>query len=118
MLNMSSSSSHIYSDIAESEASRDQDNHLKTPDGEQRRRSLATSAAPLIDSLKRNLERRRSEISLHLPSIPILSQRRKSEASQSKPAIPLIIETGNEGNFETLVEEEFVTEDVHMRGKL
>jgi len=114
---MSSPSSHIYSDIADSEASRDQDNNLKAPEGEQRRRSLATLAAPLIDSLKRNLERRRSEISLHLPSLPTISQRRKSEACQSKPPIPLITVTGNEGGFETPVEEEFVREDVHMRGK-
>jgi len=117
MLNLSSPSSHIYSDIADSEAPRDQDNSLKAPDGGQRRTSLATIAAPLIDSLKRNLERRRSEISLHLPSIPILSQRRKSEASQSKPPVPLITVTGNEGDFETPVEEEFVREDVHTRGK-
>lgn len=114
---MSSSSSHIYSDIANSEAPRDQENQLKAPEGEERRRSLATLAAPLIDSLKRNLERRKSEISLHLPSIPILSQRRKSEACQSKPPVPLITVTGNEGDFETPVEEEFVREDVHMRGK-
>jgi hypothetical protein len=90
---------------------------LKAPDEGQRRRSLATLTAPLIDSLKRNLERRRSEISLHLPSISILSQRRKSETLQSKPPIPLITVTGNEGEFETPVEEEFVREDVHTRGK-
>lgn len=117
MLNMSSPSTHIYSDIADSEAPRDQDNHLKAPDGGQRRRSLVTLAAPLIDSLKRNLERRTSEISLHLPSIPILSQRRKSEACQSKPPIPVITVTGNEGDSKTPVEEEFVREDVRMRGK-
>ena len=90
---------------------------MKAPDEGQRRKSLASLAAPLIDSIKRNIERRKSEIGLHLPSIPNLSQRRKSEASLSKPSIPLITVTGNEGDFETPVEVEFIREDVHVRRK-
>jgi hypothetical protein len=116
MLNMSSPSSHIYSDVADLDATGDQDTHLNAPDGGQRRKSLAALAAPLIDSLKRNLERRKSEISLHLPSLPIISQRRKSEASLSKPPIPLITITGNE-DFEDPVEEECVKEDIQVHGK-
>lgn len=117
MLNISSPSSHIYSDAADSDAAGDQDTHLKAPDGEKRRKSLTALAAPLMDSLKRNLERRKSEISLHLPSLPILSERRKSEASLSKPPIPLITVTGNEGDFETPVEEECVREDIQLHGR-
>jgi hypothetical protein len=115
MVNMSSPPSHIYSsDIADPDATGDQDSHLKAPDGDQRRKSLAALAAPLLDSLKRNIERRKSEISLHLPSLPVLSQRRKSEASLSKTPIPVITITGNDGDFETPVEEECVKEDIHV----
>ncbi|XP_021915674.1 gamma-aminobutyric acid receptor subunit alpha-1-like isoform X2 [Zootermopsis nevadensis] len=112
MLNMSSPSSHIYSEIAEAESPADQDAHLKASDGTEHRKSLSLLAAPLIDSLKRNIERRKSEMSLHLPSLPIVSQRRKSEASLTKPPIPVITVTGNEGDTEDPVEEECVREEI------
>jgi hypothetical protein len=112
---MSSPASHIYSEIADADTPADQDTHLKASDGRERRKSLALLAAPLIDSLKRNIERRKSEISLHLPSLPVVSDRRKSEASLPKPPVPLITVTENEGDLENPVEEECVREEI--RGK-
>nr|QQH14658.1 putative cys-loop ligand-gated anion channel subunit [Periplaneta americana] len=89
------------------EAASDKDGHLKAPDGRDRRRSLVSLAAPIIDSLKRNIERRKSEISLHLPAIPLLTQRRKSEASLSRPPpIPLITVTGNDSDVEAQTQDD------------
>ncbi|XP_069679065.1 gamma-aminobutyric acid receptor subunit alpha-2-like isoform X2 [Periplaneta americana] len=104
MINISSPSP-IYQEIGE--AASDKDGHLKAPDGRDRRRSLVSLAAPIIDSLKRNIERRKSEISLHLPAIPLLTQRRKSEASLSRPPpIPLITVTGNDSDVEAQTQDE------------
>ncbi|XP_023701660.1 gamma-aminobutyric acid receptor subunit alpha-2 isoform X2 [Cryptotermes secundus] len=110
MLNISSPSSQDYSEVTG-----DLDAHLKVPGLEERRKSLVSLAAPLVDSLKRNIQRRKSEISLHLPSLPILSQRRKSEASLAKPPIPLITVTGNEDDPERPVEEECVREEIQRK---
>lgn len=115
MLNISSPSSHDYNETTDTDATGDRDAHLKAPGLGERRKSLVTLAAPLIDSLKRNIERRKSEISLHLPSLPILSQRRKSEASLAKPPIPLITVTGNEDDPEKPVEEECVREEIQRK---
>lgn len=112
MLDMSSPSSHVYSEIADPGAPGDRDAHSKASGGTEHRKSLALLPTTLIDSLKRNIERRKSEISLHLPSLPILSQRRKSETSLPKPPIPLITVTGNEGDAENPVEEECVREEM------
>jgi hypothetical protein len=121
MLNMSPQSSHIYSEIPDlesaSDTAGDQDAHLKAPDERERRKSLVSLATPIIDSLKLNIERRKSEISLHLPSIPVLFQRRKSEASLPKLPIPVITVTGNDGDSENPVEEECIREEIQERGR-
>jgi hypothetical protein len=115
MLNISSPSRHNCSETSDPDATGDRDTHLKAPGSEERRKSLVSLAAPLIDSLKRNIERRKSEISLHLPSLPILSERRKSETSLAKPPVPLITVTGNEDDSETPVEEQCVREEIQRR---
>lgn len=115
MLNISSPSSHNYSETSDPDATGDRDAHLKAPGLGERRKSLVSLAAPLIDSLKRNIERRKSEISLHLPSLPVVSERRKSEASLAKPPIPLITVTGNEDDPEKPVEEECVREEIQRK---
>ncbi|PSN48891.1 hypothetical protein C0J52_09672 [Blattella germanica] len=99
MINMSSSSAHIYNEIGEpGEDKEDPNRHLSPGDARERRKSLVSLAAPFIDSLKKNIERRKSEISMHLPPIPLL-MRRKSEASINKPPIPMITVTGNEDDI-------------------
>jgi hypothetical protein len=112
---MSSPSGHIYSEIVDADIPADLDSNLKASDEREHRKSLVSLAAPLIDSLKRNIERRKSEISLHLPSLPIVSQRRKSEASLPKLPIPVITVTENEGDLDNPVEEECVREEIRGR---
>jgi hypothetical protein len=109
MLNISSPSNH------DPDATGDRDTHLKAPGLGERRKSLVSLAAPLIDSLRRNMERRKSEISLHLPSLPVLAQRRKSETSLTKAPIPLITVSGSEDISEKPIEEECVREEIQRR---
>ena len=75
--------------------------HLRAPENKQRRSSLVLLAAPYIDPIKKNIERRKSEISLHLPQIPLLTQRRKSEVNIQQPLpIPHITVTDDQVDVE------------------
>ncbi|KAJ9594385.1 hypothetical protein L9F63_014175, partial [Diploptera punctata] len=95
---MELSSGQMYHEIGESmEEGSSKSSYLQAPDAKKRRTSLVLLAAPYIDSLKKNIERRKSEISLHLPQIPILAQRRKSEASiHQTPPVPHITVTDDD----------------------
>jgi hypothetical protein len=104
MLNIPSYSGNNCSETSGPTGSGDRDTNLKVPG--------VSLAAPLVDSLKWNMERRQSEISLQPPTLIGLPQRRKSETGLASPPIPLITVTGHEGSSENQLEQECVREDV------
>jgi hypothetical protein len=118
MLNISSPSSHNYSEMSDPDGTGLRDTNLKVPGLGERRKSLVSLAAPLIDSLKRNIERRKSDVSIHVPSLPIPSERRKSETSLVKPPIPVITVTGHEGDPEYAVEQECIREEAQRKRRV
>ena len=99
-VDVSSTTGHIYHEIGEPLGEGSTTSHLQAPETRQRRTSLVLLAAPYLDSIKKNIERRKSEISIHLPPIPLLTQRRKSEASIRHPPEITVTDAENQEDQE------------------
>ncbi|KAJ9594387.1 hypothetical protein L9F63_014177, partial [Diploptera punctata] len=105
-VDVSSTTGHIYQEIGEpAQEGSSKTIHLQVPDSKQRRPSLVSLAAPYIDSFKKNIERRKSEISIHMPSIPLLTRRKSESSLQQSPSIPDITVTNNENEIENQAEQ-------------